>query len=32
MISMTGVHKIVPLHRDEDEDLAAFSSLARAGA
>jgi anti-anti-sigma factor len=24
MISMTGVHKIVPLHRDEEEALAAF--------
>jgi anti-anti-sigma factor len=24
MISMTGVHKIVPLHRDEDEALAGF--------
>jgi anti-sigma B factor antagonist len=27
MISMTGVHKIVPLHRDEDDALAAFSPL-----
>ena len=26
MISMTGVHKIVPLHRAEEEALAAFSS------
>ena len=26
MISMTGVHKIVPLHRDEEEALAAFAS------
>jgi anti-anti-sigma factor len=26
MISMTGVHKIVPLHRDEEEALAAFGS------
>jgi anti-anti-sigma factor len=26
MISMTGVHKIVPLHRDEDEALAGFSA------
>jgi anti-anti-sigma factor len=26
MISMTGVHKIVPLHRDEDEAFAAFAS------
>ena len=25
MISMTGVHKIVPLHRDEEDALAAFS-------
>jgi hypothetical protein len=24
MISMTGVHKIVPLHRDEEEALGAF--------
>jgi anti-anti-sigma factor len=24
MISMTGVHKIVPLHRDEEDALAAF--------
>jgi anti-anti-sigma factor len=24
MISMTGVHKIVPLHRDEDEALSSF--------
>ena len=24
MISMTGVHKIVPLHRDEEEALASF--------
>lgn len=26
MISMTGVHKIVPLHRDEEEALAAFTT------
>jgi anti-anti-sigma factor len=26
MISMTGVHKIVPLHRAEEEALAAFGS------
>jgi anti-sigma B factor antagonist len=26
MISMTGVHKIVPLHRDEEEALTAFAS------
>ena len=26
MISMTGVHKIVPLHRDEEEALAGFGS------
>ncbi len=26
MISMTGVHKIVPLHRDEDDALAAFGA------
>jgi anti-anti-sigma factor len=25
MISMTGVHKIVPLHRDEEEALAGFA-------
>ncbi len=25
MISMTGVHKIVPLHRDEEDALAAFA-------
>ena len=30
MISMTGVHKIVPLHRDEEDALAAFA--ARRGA
>jgi anti-anti-sigma factor len=26
MISMTGVHKIVPLHRDEQDALAAFAA------
>jgi anti-anti-sigma factor len=26
MISMTGVHKIVPLHRDEEDALAAFAA------
>jgi anti-anti-sigma factor len=26
MISMTGVHKIVPLHRDEEDALAGFST------
>lgn len=26
MISMTGVHKIVPLHRDEEEALAGFGA------
>ena len=26
MISMTGVHKIVPLHREEEDALAAFSA------
>ncbi|HYN03269.1 MAG TPA: STAS domain-containing protein [Vicinamibacteria bacterium] len=26
MISMTGVHKIVPLHRDEEDALAAFGA------
>ena len=26
MISMTGVHKIVPLHREEDEALAGFGA------
>ena len=26
MISMTGVHKIVPLHREEDDALAAFGA------
>jgi anti-anti-sigma factor len=31
MISMTGVHKIVPLHRDEEDALAAFSA-AKGGA
>ena len=29
MISMTGVHKIVPLHRDEEDALAAFGAAAR---
>ncbi len=29
MISMTGVHKIVPLHRDEEEALAAFGGAGR---
>lgn len=31
MISMTGVHKIVPLHRDEDEALASFGVAGGAG-
>ena len=31
MISMTGVHKIVPLHRDEEDALAAFAA-AKGGA
>lgn len=31
MISMTGVHKIVPLHRDEDEALAGFRTAGGAG-
>jgi anti-anti-sigma factor len=31
MISMTGVHKIVPLHRDEEEALAGFGSGSGAG-
>jgi len=31
MISMTGVHKIVPLHRDEDEALAGFRGAGGAG-
>jgi anti-anti-sigma factor len=31
MISMTGVHKIVPLHRDEDEALAGFRAAGGAG-
>jgi anti-sigma B factor antagonist len=31
MISMTGVHKIVPLHRDEDEALAGFRASGGAG-
>jgi anti-anti-sigma factor len=26
MISMTGVHKIIELHREEDEAIAAFSA------
>jgi hypothetical protein len=26
MISMTGVHKIVPLHRDEEEALLGFGA------
>jgi len=26
MISMTGVHKIVPLHRDEQDAIAAFAA------
>jgi stage II sporulation protein AA (anti-sigma F factor antagonist) len=29
MISMTGVHKIVPLHRDEEEALAGFGGAGR---
>ncbi|MFI4946020.1 MAG: STAS domain-containing protein [Burkholderiales bacterium] len=31
MISMTGVHKIVPLHRDEEGALAAFGPASSAG-
>jgi anti-anti-sigma factor len=31
MISMTGVHKIVPLHRDEEDALAAFGPRRGAG-
>jgi anti-anti-sigma factor len=31
MISMTGVHKIVPLHRDEEEALAGFGAASGAG-
>ena len=31
MISMTGVHKIVPLHRDEEDAVAAFSAQAGGG-
>jgi anti-sigma B factor antagonist len=31
MISMTGVHKIVPLHRDEEDALAAFAAAPSAG-
>ena len=31
MISMTGVHKIVPLHRDEEEALAGFGPGSGAG-
>ena len=31
MISMTGVHKIVPLHRDEEGALAAFGPAESAG-
>ena len=31
MISMTGVHKIVPLHRDEEEALAGFRNAGGAG-
>jgi anti-anti-sigma factor len=31
MISMTGVHKIVPLHRDEQDALAAFAAAPGAG-
>ena len=31
MISMTGVHKIVPLHRDEEGALAAFGPASGAG-
>ena len=31
MISMTGVHKIVPLHRDEEGALAAFGPAEDAG-
>ena len=32
MISMTGVHKIVPLHRDEEDALAAFGARRGGGA
>jgi hypothetical protein len=28
---MTGVHKIVPLHRDEEEALAGFGAASGAG-
>jgi anti-anti-sigma factor len=31
MISMTGVHKIVPLHRDEEEALLGFEATGGAG-
>lgn len=31
MISMTGVHKIVPLHRDEEDALDAFSASGGGG-
>jgi stage II sporulation protein AA (anti-sigma F factor antagonist) len=31
MISMTGVHKIVPLHRDEEEALAGFGAPGGSG-
>jgi anti-anti-sigma factor len=31
MISMTGVHKIVPLHRDEEDALAAFGAAPGGG-
>ena len=31
MISMTGVHKIVPLHREEEDALAAFSATGGGG-
>ena len=31
MISMTGVHKIVPLHREEEDALAAFSAPGSGG-
>jgi len=31
MISMTGVHKIVPLHRDEEEALLGFGATGGAG-
>lgn len=31
MISMTGVHKIVPLHRDEEEALLGFGAAGGAG-